>query len=170
VESCGSIICTAAVRDSPVTYPASGATRAYSPFDSGGVESLLSSGCSGLVIGSRTFVASNSVTTVMPGTGSSIALATTVSTARVVGGFIGLTFSRAILFAPVRLGLALAKRLLGVGFAAVRFAPFAPDFEALRVAPRAVDFRLRAVFRFFRRAIIAACSNVGRCLPRSVLT
>jgi hypothetical protein len=45
----------------------------------------------------------------------------------------------------------LAERFLAVGFAAVRFAAFArADFEALRVLPRAVDFRFRTVARFFR--------------------
>lgn len=75
----------------------------------------------------------------------------TVSTAGLPGGVIGLTFFRASFFAPVRLGLALAKRFLGIGLAAVRFAAFPrADLEALRALPRAADFPLRTVARFFR--------------------
>jgi hypothetical protein len=66
-------------------------------------------------------------------------------------GFIDLPFFRATFFARTSAGLALAERFLAVGFAAVRFAAFArADFEALRVLPRAVDFRFRTVARFFR--------------------
>jgi hypothetical protein len=91
------------------------------------------------------------VTTVTPGTGSSITSTVSVSTARLLGGFIDLFFFRAAFFAPTSLGLALAERFLGVGFATIRFAGFArADFEALRVLPRPVDFSFRTVARFFR--------------------
>jgi hypothetical protein len=85
-----------------------------------------------------------------------------VSTAGLLGGFIDLLFFRATFFAPTSLGLALAERFLVVGFATVRFAIFArADIEALRVRPRPVDFPFRTVDRFFRLAMIAACSSVG---------
>jgi hypothetical protein len=74
-----------------------------------------------------------------------------VSIAGLLGGFIDLPFFRATFFAPTSLGLALAERFLGVGFATVRYAAFArADFEALRVLLRAVDFPFRTVARFFR--------------------
>jgi hypothetical protein len=102
------------------------------------------------------------VTTVTPGTGSSITSTVRVSTAGLLGGFIDLPFFRATFFAPTSLGLALVERFLGVGFATVRLAAFArADFEALRVLPRAVDFPFRTVARFFRVAMIATCSSVG---------
>jgi hypothetical protein len=82
-----------------------------------------------------------------------------VSTAGLLGGFIGLIFFRPTFFAPARLDLALAKRFLGIGLATVRFAAFPrADVAALRALPRAVDFPLRTVARFFRWAMIAACS------------
>jgi hypothetical protein len=67
----------------------------------------------------------------------------------VLGGFITRTFFRAF-FAP-RLSLALAKRLLGVALATVRFAGrLRADVDGLRVLWRAIDFPFRAVGRFFR--------------------
>jgi hypothetical protein len=88
------------------------------------------------------------VTTVTPGTGSSITSTVRVSTLGLLGGFIDLSFFRAAFFATTRLDLALAERFLGVGFATVRFAVFArADFEALRVL---VDFPFRTVAGFFR--------------------
>jgi hypothetical protein len=136
--------------------------RFYRPSDSAGVESSLSSGSSAPGLGSRTSVASISVTTVTPDAGSSITSTVRVSTAGLLGGFIDLLFFRATFFAPTSLGLALAERFLVVDFATVRFAVFArADFEALRVRPRPVDFPFRTVDRFFRLAMIAACSSVG---------
>jgi hypothetical protein len=73
-----------------------------------------------------------------------------VSTVGVLGGFIGFTL-RAASFAPARLGLALDKDFLGFGLATVRFAAFPrADLKVLRALPRAADFPLRAVARFFR--------------------
>jgi hypothetical protein len=91
------------------------------------------------------------VTTIAPEAGSSIALTMPVSTAGALGGFVGSAFLLpAAFFAPVRLGLALAKDFAGVGLALVRFAAFPrTDLEALRALPRAADFPLRAVARFF---------------------
>jgi hypothetical protein len=89
------------------------------------------------------------VTTVTPGTGSSITSTTTVSTAGVLGGFTALTLFRAF-FAP-RLSLALAKRFLGAALATMRFAGLPrADLEGLRALRRAVGFAFRAVGRFFR--------------------
>ena len=88
------------------------------------------------------------MTTVTPGTGSSIT-STTVSIAAVLGGFIALTFYRAF-FAP-RLSLALAECFLGIALATVRFAgPFRVDLDGFRALRRAIDFPFRTVGRFFR--------------------
>jgi hypothetical protein len=118
------------------------------PYDSS--DSSRPSVCSGSALGSRTSVASTSVTTIAPEAGSSIASTMAVSTAGVLGGFIGCAFLRVTFFAPARLGLALAKDFLGFDLAIVRFAAFPrAELEVLRALPRAADFPLRAVARFF---------------------
>jgi hypothetical protein len=91
----------------------------YGSSDSGGA-ARLSSGSSGPAPASRTSVASISVTTATPGTGSSITSTTTVSNR---GGAWRLHRPHSLpgLLCP-RLSLALAKRLLGVALATVRFA------------------------------------------------
>jgi hypothetical protein len=87
------------------------------------------------------------VTTIAPEAGSSIASTMAVSTA----GVIGCAFLRVTFFAPARLGLALAKDFLGFDLPIVRFAAFLrAELEVLRALPRAADFPLRAVARFFR--------------------
>jgi hypothetical protein len=142
-------ICTAVARASNDISSLSVKRDSIDPLIPGGVESSLSSGRSAL--GLRTSVALISVTTVTPGTGSSITSTVRVSTAGLLGGFIDLLFFRATFFALTSLGLALAERFLGVGLATVRFTAFARgDFEALRVLPRAVDFPFRTVAGFFR--------------------
>jgi hypothetical protein len=106
----------------------------YGSSDSEGAVPWFSSGCSGAGLGSRTSVASNSVTG---------------STAGMLGGFIGLTFFRAILVVRALFGVALAKRFLGITLAAVRFAALPrTDLPGLRALPRTVDFR--TVGRLFR--------------------
>jgi hypothetical protein len=68
--------------------------------------------------------------------------------ATAVRGLTCLTFDRVVFFAPARFALALVAGFLtglAVFFAAVR----------LRALPIADDFRLRAVVRFFRCAIVA---------------
>jgi hypothetical protein len=88
------------------------------------------------------------VTTITPGTGSSIISTVTVSTA-------GTTF-----FATARFDLALVARFLGVALALVRFAAFpCTDLPGLRTLPRVAAFPLRAAARFFRLAMTAACSG-----------
>jgi hypothetical protein len=90
------------------------------------------------------------VTTIAPEAGSSIASTMAVSTAGVLGGFIGCAFLRVTFFAPSRLSLALAKDFLGFDLPIVRFAAFLrAELEVLRALPRAADFPLRAVARFF---------------------
>jgi len=66
-----------------------------------------------------------------------------------IGGSATFTLFRAF-FAP-GLSLALAKRLLGVALAILRFAGLPrADLGGLRVLWRAVDFPFRTVRRFFR--------------------
>jgi hypothetical protein len=87
------------------------------------------------------------VTTVAP-PGSSIAL----TIVGMLGFFVGSAFLfRATFFAPACLDLALAaKDFLGFDLATVRFAAFPrADLEVLRALPRAADFPVRAVARFF---------------------
>jgi hypothetical protein len=82
----------------------------------------------------------------------------TVSTAGVLGGFIALTLFRA--FFAAGLPFALAKRFLGATLATMRFAGLArADLEGLRALRRVIDFPFRTAGRFFRCAIIAACSR-----------
>ena len=79
--------------------------------------------------------------------GSSYVSTIWVSAATAVCGLTCLTFDWAAFLAPARLGLALAASFrtgLAVFFAAAR----------LRAFPIADDFRLRAVVRFFRRAMV----------------
>src|SRR5450830_576606 len=111
----------------------------YRSSDSGGAASRLSSGCSDFTFGPRIAVASNSVTIITPGTGSSIISTMTVSTVET-------TF-----FATARFDLALVTRFLGVALALVRFAAFPrTDLAGLRVLPRVAAFPLRAAACFFR--------------------
>ena len=108
----------------------------------------VSLGCSGFSFGPRIPVASNSVTTITPGTGSSIISTMTVST-------VGTTF-----FATARFNLALVTRFLDVALAVVRFAVFPrTDLPGLRALSRVADFPLCAVALLFRLAITAACSG-----------
>ena len=103
----------------------------------------------GRALGSRTSVASASVTTIAPEAGSSITSTIPVSTAGVLGGFIGFLLP-ATFFALARFGLALAKDFLCFEVATVPFAALPrADLEVLRALPRAADFPLRAVARFF---------------------
>jgi hypothetical protein len=123
----------------------------YRSTDSGGAAPRLSSGCSGLAFGRRIPVASNSVTTMTPGTGSSIMSTMTVSTAVVPGGFRRLAFVGTTFFATERFDLALVTRFLFTALAVVRFAVFPRmDLAALRALPRVATFPLRAAARFFR--------------------
>jgi hypothetical protein len=81
-------------------------------------------------------------------TGSSKASTIWVSAATAVCGLTCLIFDRVAFFALARLGVALAAGFLAgltVFFAAGR----------MRALPIADDFRLRAVVRFFRCAIVA---------------
>ena len=124
-------------RKSVARYQPAGAL--YRSSDFGGAAPPLSSGCSGFTLGPRISVASNSVATITPGTGSSITSTITVST-------VGTTF-----FATARFDLALVTRFLGVALALVRFAVFPrTDLAGLRALPRVAAFPLRAAARFFR--------------------
>ena len=86
----------------------------YRSSDSGGV----SSGCS--EPSSRTSVSSNSVMVTTPGAASSITSTVTVLTVEMLGGFTTLALFRATCFAPVRLGLALARPFRVFDLVAVR--------------------------------------------------
>ena len=91
-------------------------------------------------------------------TGSSKASTIWVSAATAVCGLTCLTFDRVVFFAPARLVLALAAGFLtglAVFFAAVR----------LRALPIADDFRLRAVVRFFRCAMVAPVLSIRQIVP-----
>ena len=133
-------------RKSVARYQPAGAL--YRSSDSGGAAPRLSSGCSGFAFGPRIPVASNSVTTITPGAGSSIISTMTVST-------VGTTFS-----ATARFDLALVTRFLGVALALVRFAAFhRTELAGLRALPRVAAFPLRAAARFFRLAMTAAFSG-----------
>jgi hypothetical protein len=117
------------------------------PYDSS--DSSRPFGCSGPALGSRTSVASASVTTIAPEAGSSITSTMPVSTAGVLGGFIGFLLP-ATFFAFARFGLALGKDFLCFDVATIRFAALPrADLEVLRALPRAADFPLRVVDRFF---------------------
>ena len=62
----------------------------------------------------------------------------------------GLALFRATFFTRARLGLALAKCFLGLGFATTRFtACLRADLEALRALRGVVVFRFRTVALFF---------------------
>jgi hypothetical protein len=107
--------------------------------------------CGALILSasaSRTSVASNSATTVTPGTGSSATSTTTVSTAGVLGGFIALIFFRGF-FAP-RSSLALTECFLGI----------CPGYGALR---RSFPRRLGGLASFMARYRL--CFSFSHCWP-----
>ena len=79
----------------------------------------------------------------------------TVSTVEVLGGSTGLALFRATFFAPVRLGLGLARPFLAFDLVAVLLTALARvGLRALPLWLRAVDFLFPGVARFLRRAII----------------
>jgi hypothetical protein len=81
-----------------------------------------------------------------------------------LGGFVGLTFFRAILVAPARFGVALAKRFLGLPWQRSVSPLFpAPTLAGLRALPRAVGFR------FFPWAMMTRLSQwASKRIARSV--
>ena len=120
----------------------------YRSYDFGGAPAGPSSGCSWLAFDPRISVASNSVTTKTPGTGSSIISTTTVSAFGILvfatGGFLVLA-ARFFNFAFVFLGLAGFRR---------------KDLADLRAFTR-VAFPVRAAARFFRLAITVTFAGVA---------
>src|SRR5712691_7963173 len=119
--------------------------------DSGGTAPRLSSVCSGLAFGPRMPVASNSVTTTTPWTGSLIISAMTVSTDVVLGSFGRLALIGTAFFAAARFDLALVTRFSGAALAVARFALFPrAGLVRMRALLRVAVFPLRAAARFFR--------------------
>jgi hypothetical protein len=96
-------------------------------------------------------VASNSVMTTTPGTGSLIISTMTVSTDLVLGGFGRLALVGTAFFATARFDLAFVARFPGAALALALFALFPrAGLVRMRALLRVAAFPLRAAARFFR--------------------
>ena len=136
---------------SPRIFPVLGRKLFHRSYDFGGTLPGPCSGCSWLALGPRISVASSSVTTITPGTGSSTISTTTVST-------FGITLFATACF------LILVARFFDFAFVLLGLASFRRKVLVdLRAFPR-VALPLPADARFFRLAMTVTYARVAQFL------